>query len=107
MAEHHPASHAGEGEPVETEHLGEGRVLFAEILQFLPGEAVSVSVGFAPGELVQAIRVAYIQGLQDICIEEGEDRGVQPETKGDGCYNCKRETRRAAKPSQGISGVLP
>ena len=107
MAEHHPASHAGEGEAVETEHLREAGVLFAEILQFLPGEPVSVAVGLAPGELIQAIRLADIEGLQDIGIEEGKHRRVQTETERDGCYNGQRETRSTSKPSESIPRVLP
>ena len=107
VAEHHTALHASEGEAIEADRFGKNRVLFPEILQFPPGEPVSISVGIAPRELIQAMRVADTQGLKDIGVENGEDGRVQAQGQCDGCHNRPREARRPAKSSQGIADVLP
>ena len=86
--------------------IGERGVVFFKLLIFIPGERMSAALTVGPRETVEALRIADRDRMQHIRVEEGEQRQVESEAKGDRSGDSEYEPRAAPETPQGIANVL-
>ena len=67
---------------------------------------MSAALTVRPRETVEAVRIADRDRAQHIRVEEGEERQVESEAKGDRSGDSEYETRAAPETPQGIVNVL-
>ena len=106
FTEHGVTFDAREAQVIESQDFGESRILFLEILKFMPRKPVVLSVPVHPRESIKAIRIAHGEGPQHIGVEYGEERGVQAQAQGDGGHHGEGEQRRAAEAPHGVADIL-
>jgi len=86
--------------------LGERGVVFFKLLIFIPGERMSAALTVGPRETLEAVTIADRDRAQHIRVEEGEERQVESEAKGDRSGDSEYEPRAAPETPQGIANVL-
>lgn len=58
------------------EHLREHAIVVFQLLVFGARETVEPAVLCAPGEPVEGIGIAHLEGTQNVRVEQGEDSGI-------------------------------